>query len=555
MKYLFFAITTACFFSCGGEEHAQSNAPDTAVISMNQADSSPGGMLATAHPLATQAGVQILEQGGNAVDAAVAAAFVLSVVEPSMSGLGGRLQAIVHLPDGQVKGVDATTQAPMSYDASTAPQGRYGYPTIGIPGVVAGLTKLLTDYGSMPLEMVMQPAIRYAEEGFELLPGEARRQSLAAENLREFAGSRQYFLLEDSLTRKAGDRWIQADLANTLRTIAAGGADAFYRGELAEKIVEDMQANGGVLSMEDLANYEALDADILTSEYRGYAMHALSLPSYGAITLEIMNILENLPMAEASEAMWATYMYRAIERAYQDRGSQYADSIDILVSKSYAAQLAEEILDEAPVTAIAPRVLSEDNKVPEAWLSSLGHTTHLSAADSSGMMVALTQSLGPNMGSKVATPGLGFLYAVTLGGYLGDFEPGQRAASHISPVVILNNGQAYMALGAAGGSRIISAITSVSSRVIDRRLPLFDALAAPRVHPDDADSVFVETHEGMGWQDEVMQAMEEQGLLLNEVDEVARFGRVHAVKFDEAKNVWVGAADPDWEGTAHGPLK
>lgn len=552
MKYLFFILSLTCLFSCGGESDlpTSDNADD---FSTAQQARNEKGMVAAAHPLATRAGAAILQQGGNAVDAAVAAAFVLSVVEPSMSGLGGRLQAIVHLPDGQVKGVDATTQAPMTYDASTAPQGRYGYPTIGIPGVVAGLTKLLAEYGSMPLEIVMQPAIRYAEEGFELLPGEARRQSFAVENLREFAGSRQYFLVDDSLTRKAGERWIQPDLANTLRAIAVGGADAFYQGEIARKIVDDMQANGGVLSLEDLANYEAHDAKILNSDYRGHTMFALSLPSYGAITLEIMNILENLAMDEVNEAMWATYMYRAIERAYRDRGRQYADSIDILISKEYAAQLAEEISSEVPVTAQATGFSKAT--VPEAWLSSAGHTTHLSAADSSGMMVALTQSLGPNMGSKVATPGLGFLYAVTLGGYLGDFEPGQRAASHISPVVISRDGQAHMALGAAGGSRIISAITSVSSRVIDRNLPLFDALAAPRVHPDDADSVYVETHEGMGWQDEVMQAMEEQGLLLNEVDEIARFGRVHAVQYDTDSQEWVGAADPDWEGTAQGPSK
>ncbi len=192
---------------------------------------------------------------------------------------------------------------------------------------------------------------------------------------------------------------------------------------------------------------------------------------------------------------------------------------------------------------------------PPAWLSKQGHTTHLSAADSSDMMIALTQSLGPNMGTKVATPGLGFLYAVTLGGYLGDFEPGQRAASHISPVVISKGNVPFMALGAAGGSRIISAITSVSSRILDHELSLYEALAAPRVHPDDADSAYVEMHEGLEWQDEVIQAMEEQGLLLNKVEEVARFGRIQAVMYDKEAKQWIGAADPDWEGTAVGPMQ
>jgi len=564
MKKITIALLVFGLFSCG--ETTKTTSPDTAETSSNeQISQNPQGMVAAAHPLASRAGAAMLGQGGNAVDAAVASAFVLSVVEPSMSGLGGRLQAIVRLPSGEVKGVDATTQAPITYNADTAPQGRYGYPTIGIPGVVAGLTKLLNDYGSMPLEVVMQPAIRYAEQGFELLPGEAMRQSLATKELQEFTGSHQYFIIEDSLTREAGSRWKQPDLAETLKAIAAGGSDVFYKGEIARRIVEDIQANGGVLTLEDLSNYEAKDADILSSDYRGHTLHALSLPSYGAITLEIMNILENLSMQEADEATWASNMYRAIERAYEDRGKQYNDSIDILISKPYAAQLADEIMDEASVSALSnsaspdqeneerTQALSQNH--PPSWLAQQGHTTHLSAADSSGIMIALTQSLGPNMGSKVASPGLGFLYAVTLGGYLGDFEPGQRAASHISPVVISKGNVPFMALGAAGGSRIISAVTSVSSRLLDHKLSLYQALSAPRVHPDDADSVYVEMHEGLEWQDEVLQAMEEQGLLLNKVTEVARFGRVHAVMFDENEKKWIGAADPDWEGTAQGPTQ
>jgi gamma-glutamyltranspeptidase/glutathione hydrolase len=548
MKNICFAIIAVfCLIACQSQ---QDNSPANKTVSqtLSQQGENQQGMIAAAHPLATQAGIAILEKGGNAVDAAVASAFALAVVEPSMSGLGGRLQAIVHLPDGEVRGIDATTQAPMSYDAATAPKGSYGYATIGIPGVVAGLTSLSDAYGNLTLEEVMAPAISYAEEGFALLPGEAARHAMAVEELLEFDGSRQYFIVNDSLTRTEGTLLVQPDLAATLKAIAKGGADAFYRGAIAQQIIADIQANGGVLDMEDLANYRALDAEILHSSYRGYDFYALSMPSYGAITLEIMNILENMPMQEVSEADWAANMYLAIERAYQDRGKQYADSIGILISKEYARQAAEEIMEMSPVSR-----LERLGDVPASWLADVGHTTHLSTADSSGMMVALTQSLGPNMGSKVATPGLGFLYAVTLGGYLGEFEPGQRAASHISPVVISRKGQPFMALGAAGGSRIISAITSVSSRVIDRNLPLFDALAAPRVHPDDADSVLVETHEGMGWQDEILQAMEERGMMLHEVDDVARFGRVHAVQFDQESGIWIGAADPDWEGAAGGP--
>ena len=544
-------LASLIIFSCNNTETGQEDQPAIMMSALSQEARNQQAMVSAAHPLATRAGIEILEKGGNAVDAAVASAYALSVVEPSMSGLGGRLQAIVHLPDGQVKGVDATTQAPLSYDAQTAPKGRYGYATIGIPGVVAGLDKLLTDYGSLPRQIIMEPAIRYAEQGFELLPMEAARQAGALDELMEFEGSRHYFIISDSLSREAGSLFVQTDMANTLRAIAAGGADAFYRGDIARQIVEDIQTNGGVLSRENLAAYEAKDADILSSSYRGHQVYALSMPSYGAITLEIMNILENMPMQDVSEAEWAENMYRAIERAYEDRSKQYADSIDVLISKDYAAQVAEELMQEEVSAYHKPDAFT----IPEAWMADQGHTTHLSAADSSGMMIALTQSLGPSMGSKVATPGLGFLYAVTLGGYLGEFEPGQRAASHISPIILTKENQPFMALGAAGGSRIISAITSVSSRVIDRDVPLYDALAAPRVHPDDADSVYVETHAGLEWENEALQAMQDAGLLLKPVDEEARFGRVHAVKYDPASGQWVGAADPDWEGAAAGPVE
>ncbi|MDF9798601.1 gamma-glutamyltranspeptidase/glutathione hydrolase [Catalinimonas alkaloidigena] len=548
MKNLLFLLALACIsISC--QDSQQSAKTETIEEpALTQSAQAGGGMVAAAHPLATAAGQQMLSLGGNAVDAAVAAAFTLAVVEPSMSGLGGRLQAILRLPDGKVRGVDATTQAPMSYDAANAPQGSYGYPTIGIPGVVAGLTKLLEEHGSLPLTKVMEPAIRYAEEGFALLPGEATRHALALKEIQEFEGTSTYFLKEDTTTYAEGEILVQKDLAKTLRAIAEGGDEAFYRGAIAEKIIADIQANGGVLSMEDLSNYEALDADILNSTYRGNEVYALSMPSYGAITLEILNILENMPMQEASEVEWASNMYLAVERAYEDRRSQTADSIPILISKDYAQKVASQLSSPNVLTHLPPK----DIEVPQSWLAEQGHTTHLSTADGNGMMVALTQSLGPNMGSKVASPGLGFLYAVTLGGYLGDFEPGQRAASHISPIVITKNDQPYLALGAAGGSRIISAITSVSSRVIDQNMELAEALAAPRVHPDDADSVFVETHSGEGWQDEVLEALKAKGFLLNEVPEVARFGRVHAVEYNADTQQFVGAADPDWEGAAAG---
>ncbi|MEM1137591.1 MAG: gamma-glutamyltransferase family protein [Bacteroidota bacterium] len=548
-KVYIFCLVALFLINCQKEQPEVSSDIEKSEQLFSQTASSKNGMISAAHPLAVKAGVEIMEKGGNAVDAAVASAFALSVVEPSMSGLGGRLQALIRLPNGEFYGIDATTQAPWSYDAETAPEGKYGYATIGIPGVVAGLCKLLEKHGTLPLQTVIQPAINYAENGFTILPREAKRQALAHQELTEFTGSTQYFLKADSSNYQAGELVVQKDLAQTLRKIATEGKDAFYKGEIAQKIVADIQANGGVLKLEDLANYKAKDAQLLRGDYRGYTLHGLGIPSYGAITIQILQILENLPLHELKDADWASAVYQAMGLAYKDRKNQFSDSLNILLDKTYAAKLAKEI--DRDVEDLKDAAYNF-NSIPESWLADVGHTTHLSTADKDGMMVALTQSLGPNMGSKVASPGLGFLYAVTLGGYLGDFEPGQRAASHICPFIITKEGKPFMVLGAAGGSRIVTAVTSVSSRVIDHQMPLADALAAPRVHPDE-DSVFVEMHEGWGWKDEVVEALEAQGFGIKEVPDIARFGRVHAIMYDSLSSEWIGAADPDWEGAVGSP--
>lgn len=512
-----------------------------------QAVMSEQGVVSAAHPLAVQAGAIMLGKGGNAVDAAVATGFALAVVEPSMSGLGGRLQAIVRLPNGDIRGVDATTQAPASYNAATAPKGADGYATIGLPGVVAGLTKLLQQYGTLPLSVVMEPAIRYAEEGFAVLPGEAARQASVKKMLMKYAGTRQYFLKQDSIPYKAGERLVQKDLANTLKAIAKDGRDAFYKGRIGQQIAADIQANGGVFTAQDLAGYEAMDAQLLSTTYRGYDVHALSMPCYGAITLEMLNLMETKPLNRYSDADWAGSMYQAMRLAYRDRPKQKKDSIAILVSKEYARTLAGQM----QITGQAAR-----SQVTTGDTVSVGHTTHLSTADKTGMMVALTQSLGPLMGSGVATQGLGFMYAQTLGGgYLASMKGGERASSHISPVLLTKGGKPFMALGAAGGDLIPTAVVSVISRVIDRKLPLATAVAAPRVHPAEKETMLMETRTGLGWEAEVVEAEKARGFTVRDVPQPGRFGRVHAVQFDTRKKRILGAADPDWEGEARAPQK
>lgn len=533
----------------GGEEAA---APP-------QVASSVDGVVVAAQPVAAEAGAQMLRAGGNAADAAVAAAFAVSVVEPSMNSIGGRTQILLRLPDGDFAGIDATTQAPSTYDPETAPQASYGYPTVGVPGAVAGLTKLLSEHGTKSLEEVMEPAIALAEEGFRLLPGEAARHGAGVDQLAEFEGSRAHYLTPSGEARAAGDLFVQPDLAATLRAIAQGGADAFYRGPIAERIVADMEAHGGAVTARSLADYQALDAPVVRGSYRGYDLVGTDIPASGAATIGILHILENFDMAALDHDSWAGLVGAAVAKAFTERAEARgsgADDLAFMTDKGWAAEMAAELeVPGAVARAAAGNGPNSGVHVAAAdwddagWGPVHGHTTHLSAADGAGMYVALTQTIGPNLGSKVATRGLGFLYAATLGGYLGYMEPGERARSSISPLMVVRNGEPVLVLGAAGGARIISAVVQAVLRVVDQGMGLPDALAAARVHPIDG-GIAMETSPGIGWSPEVVAEVESWGMEVQEVERDGAFGRIHGIWVNGETGEKVGVADPDWEGAA-----
>ncbi len=550
-----------------------------------QVASSMDGVVVAAQPLAAAAGAEMLGAGGNAADAAVAAAFAISVVEPSMNSIGGRTQILVRLPDGTFAGIDATTQAPATYDPETAPQASYGYPTVGVPGAVAGLSRLLRDHGTLPLADVMAPAIALAENGYRLLPGEAIRQGMGAQQLAEFDGSRAHFLTPDGDAREAGDLFTQPDLAATLRIIAEGGEDAFYRGPIAERIVADMEGHGGAVTASALDDYRALDVPVVHGSYRGYDLVGTDVPASGAVTIGILHILENFDMASLDSDSWAGLVGTVVARAFEERiaarESGFGD-LAFMTDKEWAADVAAGIdvpgavFDRAaaaatpalpasptpaqrgPALASRPGELADAFTPPGAtmtdwdgstWGSASSHTAHLSAADGNGMYVSLTQTIGPNLGSKVATPGLGFLYAATLGGYLGHMEPGERARSSISPLMVVKDGQPVLVLGAAGGARIISAVVQAVLRVVDHGMSLPDALAAARVHPIDG-GIAMETSPGIGWSSDDVAEVESWGLEVQEVERAGAFGRIHGIWVDPETGEMVGVADPDWEGAA-----
>jgi|TARA_Y100000310_G_scaffold2817_1_gene3736 gamma-glutamyltranspeptidase/glutathione hydrolase len=504
---------------------------------------SKNGVVVTGHPLATNAGVEMLSRGGNAVDAAIAAAFTLAVVEPSMSGIGGRTQILIYSSETGFHGIDGTTAAPSDYDYENAPKKRYGYPSIGVPGVVKGLTKALSEHGSLSRIAVMSPAIEIADKGHSLIPGEAIRLALVNEQLKEFEGSRQHFLNKDGSPLVPGEWFVQKDLAKVLKAVAIEGPDVFYSGRIAEKLVADNKANGGVLSMKAMAEYEAKDSHIVKGSYRGNELTALWMPSFGAITIEALQILESLSDDLSGNQTWGENVFHAIEAAYLDRREQKSLSdADRLTSKDWAKKRATEVHNE--------QVFLDWNSLPESYTAPMGHTTHLTVVDKNGMIVSLTQTVGTIMGSKVATPGLGFVYAQTLGGYLGEVKGGDRAPSHISPIIVSKDENPILALGAAGGSRIPSSIVAVISRVIDQDQSLENAVALPRVQPTK-DGVDIEFTGPNGFTLSDSTYFASLGHMVTVQRQKARFGRVHAVM--KSENGWVGVADPDWEGSAGSP--
>ena len=514
---------------------------------------SKNGVVTTAHPLATNAGIEILESGGNAMDAAVAAAFTLSVVEPSMSGIGGRAQILIYTPEQEVHGIDATTQAPAYYEFDDTAGVEYGYQTIAVPGVVKGLTDGLKDFGSLSREQVMEPAIGYAQNGFALLPGEAYRQESVKDMLNEFAGTRQYYMNKDSTSKHAGQWIIQSDLARVLKSISEKGPDVFYKGWIAQSMVADIRENGGFLTLKSFSDYKAERSHIVDGSYRSYGLKALWLPAYGAITIEALQILEALPVNLNENRTWGRAVYHAIKSAYLDKKEQKTlNDAERFTSKSWAKKRAAGTpFINGSVNDASSKVIKDS--IPRVQKDPDGHTSHLTIVDKNGMIVSLTQTIGPTMGSKVATPGLGFLYAQTMGGYLGKVEPNLRVPSHISPIIVFKNDKPFLALGAAGGSRIPSSIVNVISRIIDHDLSLEEALNSPRVHPIE-EGISLEVVDKVSWNNNDSTYFSKLGYTVEMKRLPGQFGRIHAVIFDTITGEWIGCADPDWEGTSAFPI-
>jgi gamma-glutamyltranspeptidase/glutathione hydrolase len=523
------------------------SAMPTAAISdpTSQLAQSEHGMVASASKLATEVGARVLANGGNAVDAAAATAFALAVTEPNMSGLGGRSSMVIRTAEGEVYGIDGLNQVPRSFRAGAPP----GYATAAIPGVPAALAHAVEKYGTWSLADIIAPAIELAEKGFPLTAQTASMIADVAAELRTHESSSRYYLKPDGSPYGAGEILVQRDLARTLRGMAEGGVDAFYRGWIADTIHADMTRKGGFITRDELGAYEALPSILVRGNYRGHDIVSNYQPASGHTVIQALHMMERFEMNRLSGADYGSIVGQAMQLALMDRSQRFGtpeESARHLTSKEYAAERGRAIGVAGP-----PRIPPGGDEEEPWWLRpDQDNTTHLSVVDANRMAVALTQSLGPNMGTRLAAPGLGFMYATRLGSV-----PGSRPGSTIAPTIVTDSaGHPRYVLGAAGDARIITAVIQTLSRAIDQKLSLDRAVAAPRVHPMGQASLRIERGTQIRWSDGDMERFRSLGFQVD-TSPSTYFARVHAVSVDFARRRLLGVAEPRGNGGASGPLR
>ena len=468
------------------------------------------GMVSSQNAHASEVGAQVLADGGNAVDAAVAVGFALAVTLPRAGNLGGGGFMLVHdAAADETVAIDYREAAPrratrdMFLDADgnvDQQRARFSHLSAGVPGTVAGLWRAHRDYGKLPWKRVVEPAIRLARDGFEVTYDLAGLLASREERLCRFEAACRYFYKPGGEPYQPGERFLQPDLADTLQVIADQGPDAFYRGAIADKIVAEMERGGGFIDAESLAAYEPAVREPARGNYRGYEVLTMPPPSSGGIhVVQMLNILENFPMAEfGSGSADAIHVLAETARlAYADRSKHLGDPdyydvpADWLTSKAYARRLAATIdMKQArPSSEVAPGV-------PPAYESP--DTTHFSVMDRDGNVVSNTTTLNFSFGSGIAVAGAGFLLNNEmddfsakagvpnafglLGGEANEIERGKRPLSSMTPLIVLDDGNAWFATGSPGGSRIITTVLQMVVNVIDHGMNIAEAEAAPRMH-------------------------------------------------------------------------
>jgi len=556
-----------------------SNSSTQLLESSHKSTESSRGVVASAHPLASAAGLQILQEGGNAIDAAVATSFAISVLRPQSTGIGGGGFALLYKKmEGKVHALDFRERAPLkasenmyvnkdgsiknfSYKKQVVgPAPNDGHLAVGVPGLVAGLVHMHKNHGSLALSKVMEPAIALAENGFEVYPSLSKSIQEKENLLRNFAQSRKIFLPHDKVPLP-GQILVQSELAHTLRLIASQGQDIFYRGAIADSLVQEMKKGGGLISYKDLSSYKVIEHEPIEGTYRSYKLVGMPPPSSGGtLIFEILNMLSSDDMGtlKHNSVSYVHLLSEAMRRAFADRtllGDPKFVKVPTkgLLSKDYALQLRHgiDLQKASPSSTIS---------AGKAFAYESPSTTHLSVVDQWGNAVSTTQTINDTFGSGVTVagmvlnnemddfsskPGVPNVYGL-VGTFANAIAPGKTMLSSMSPTLIFNSdNELQYVLGSPGGPRIITATLQTILNLIDFKFPLDEAVQSYRIHhqwlPDQI------SMEANALPEDVIKELEKMGHTVKVPSWY--FGDVQAIGRLQNGN-WIGVSDRRSDGQA-----
>jgi len=527
------------------------------------------GMVCAAQPLAVQAGLDMLKQGGSAVDAAIAVNACLGLMEPTANGLGGDLFAILYDPKTkQVVGLNASGRAPIALKAEMVPPDTDGtIPLLSkyawtVPGACDGWFELHAKYGKLPMKTVLAPAIRYAEEGFPVSPVIAENWAAGAKKCADKPGFREVFM-PNGRPPHEGELFKNPALAKTLRLLADKGRDAYYKGPIADAIVKFSKANGGYFSSEDFARHHSTWDAPISTDYRGYRLWELPPPGQGLAALQLMNVLENFDlraMGRESADFWHV-MIEAKKIVYADRARYYADPafakvpVEQLLSKDYAKKRAA-LLDM--------RHAAQTDTPGDVAMLNRKETTYLCTADESGLMVSLIQSNYSGFGSGYAVPEVGFglqnrgaCFALKPG-HPNRLEPGKRPFHTIIPAFLTKDGQPLLAFGVMGGDMQPQGHAQILVNLIDFGMNLQEAGDAVRFHhTDSSEPMGTVMHDGGilhiedGLPIAVIEELKRRGHIMKP-EAVGAYGGYQAIWRDPVNGNYAGATEKRKDGCAAG---
>ncbi len=544
-------------------------------LSTNQCqinESTSSGMVVSAHPEASKIGIDILKKGGNAVDAAVATGFALAVCFPAAGNLGGGGFMVLRFADGNTITLDFREKAPnkafrdMYLDSANEvipDMSLYTQSASGVPGSVDGLIEAHLKYGKLPFSDIIQPAIDLAENGFQITENQAKSLNSEKSEFIRLNSVKPSFVKNQGVWAK-GDLLVQKDLANTLKLIKEKGKDGFYKGETANKIVAEMKRGNGIMTLDDLSNYQSVWRNPLIGTYKGYKIISMPPPSSGGVALlQLLKLVEPYPMQkwEPNDVKTIHLMVEAERLVYADRSMHLGDA-------DFAVVPVKKLLDE---NYLKERMKGfDENKARNSTDIKPGkivhkeseETTHYSVADQWGNAVSVTTTINAGYGSKIVVSGAGFLlnnemddfsikpgypniYGL-IGGEANSIKSGKRMLSSMTPTIVEKDGKLFMVVGSPGGSTIITSVFQTIVNVIDKGMDMQKAVSSPRFHHQWFPDVI--SYEQNGFDSKVLQTLEKMG---HKLEKRGAIGRVDAILVNQDGS-YQGGADPRGDDRAVG---